>query len=162
MSATWGEVEAQAPDLAAAVRDRFETHRHHLLATLRADGSPRLSGTEVEFLDDEVRVGMMPGSRKLDDVRRDNRVEIHSAPLDVEMTAPDVKLHGVLVELGPIDPEDMDPSAADASSPPPSDDPAGWRFAVRLSSVSTVAVQGEELVISVWRPGAGVAVTRRH
>jgi hypothetical protein len=40
------------------------------LATLRRDGSPRISGTEVEFTDGQVWLGMMPGSLKALDLRR--------------------------------------------------------------------------------------------
>jgi hypothetical protein len=39
--ATWKQFAAEAPDLAYAVRARFEAAKHHVLATLRADGSPR-------------------------------------------------------------------------------------------------------------------------
>jgi hypothetical protein len=44
---TWTEFEAQAPELAARVRARFEAHNHLLIATLRRDGAPRLSGIEA-------------------------------------------------------------------------------------------------------------------
>jgi hypothetical protein len=37
--ASWAEVERAAPGLAAAVRARFEAHRHHVLAT--CDGTDR-------------------------------------------------------------------------------------------------------------------------
>ncbi len=74
---SWADIATADPDLAARVRHRFESNLHHVLGTVRPDGSPRLSGSEVSF-DDDVRIGMMPGSRKLADVLRDPRVEIHS------------------------------------------------------------------------------------
>jgi ferric iron reductase protein FhuF len=52
--ASWPEVEAAAPELAAAVRAAFEPHKHKVLATLRADGSPRVSGNEMTFKDGEI------------------------------------------------------------------------------------------------------------
>ncbi|MBI4944497.1 MAG: pyridoxamine 5'-phosphate oxidase family protein, partial [Actinobacteria bacterium] len=56
---TWGQLLAEAPDVAAGVRARFEAHRHKTMATLRADGSPRISGTEVEVREDGVYLAGM-------------------------------------------------------------------------------------------------------
>src|SRR5262249_33284616 len=42
--ATWMTFRTEAPDLAAVIQGRFTSHLHHILATLRADGSPRVSG----------------------------------------------------------------------------------------------------------------------
>src|SRR5262245_20572123 len=80
--ASWSEVEAAAPELAARARTAFDAHRHKVLATLRRDGSPRLSGIEAGFVDGELLLGMMPGSRKALDLRRDPRLALHSASVD--------------------------------------------------------------------------------
>ncbi|MBW3601382.1 MAG: pyridoxamine 5-phosphate oxidase, partial [Actinobacteria bacterium] len=61
---TWGEVTAAVPAFAEAVRARFDAHRHKVLATLRRDGAPRISGVEAAFADDDLWMGMMHGSRK--------------------------------------------------------------------------------------------------
>ena len=50
---SWKEIEAEAPELAGRVRAAFVAHRHKLLATLRQDGSPRISGFEATFADGE-------------------------------------------------------------------------------------------------------------
>ena len=55
--ATWKDVENAAPEFAARVREIFEAHKHKTIATLRADGSPRISGIEAEFVDGELRFG---------------------------------------------------------------------------------------------------------
>jgi hypothetical protein len=47
----WAQVEAGAPTLAASVRGCFDVRKHGTMATLRADGSPRISGTEVQWDD---------------------------------------------------------------------------------------------------------------
>ena len=81
--ASWGEVAAWVPGLAARVRSAFAAGRHATLATLRADGAPRISGIEVEFGDDgELRLGSMPGARKLADLQRDPRFALHSPTAD--------------------------------------------------------------------------------
>ena len=80
--ARWADIEAAEPDFATRVRTLFDAHRHKTLATLRRDGSPRISGIEVEFADGEAVLGMMPGSVKADDLRRDPRLGLHSASED--------------------------------------------------------------------------------
>ena len=52
--ASWTEFSAAAPELAERVKKRFDAHKHKTMATLRKDGSPRISGTEVEFRDGEL------------------------------------------------------------------------------------------------------------
>lgn len=76
------ELEADDPDLAAAVRSAFSRGKHCTIATLRADGAPRISGTEVEFSEDAVFVGSPTDARKAVDMRRDPRVAIHSPTVD--------------------------------------------------------------------------------
>src|SRR6202035_3275838 len=80
--ASWARFAAEAPALAARVHERFGTRKHKTLATLRKDGSPRISGIEVEFADGEIFLGMMPGSRKLHDLERDPRLALHSPTED--------------------------------------------------------------------------------
>lgn len=74
----WEAVSDAAPDLALAIREHFEGRRHKVLATLRRDGSPRLTGIETTFSDGEVWLGFMPGSRKGTDLRRDPRCSLLS------------------------------------------------------------------------------------
>src|SRR5204862_1423546 len=78
----WRDVEASAPELAERVRGLFDTHRHKTLATLRADGSPRISGIETAFEDGELVFGSMANARKGADLRRDPRFALHSATVD--------------------------------------------------------------------------------
>ena len=77
---SWQRLQREAPDFAQRVRDRFDAGTNKTLATLRADGSPRISGTELSFADGRITLGMMPHSRKLADVLRDPRVAIHCPP----------------------------------------------------------------------------------
>jgi hypothetical protein len=80
---SWGDIEKDAPDFALRVRKRFEAGTNKTPASLRRDGAPRISASEMEFgTDGEVTVGMMPGSMKLLDARRDPRVALHSPALE--------------------------------------------------------------------------------
>ena len=141
----WAAFEADAPDLAERVRARFAANLHHIIGTIRSDGSPRLSGTEIRIEDGDVTVGMMPRSRKLADVQRDPRVEIHSAPLEEDLAGGDAKLAGALVEL-----------------PAPEGGVPGSYFRLDLVLVSLVRVDGDELVFATWQPERGVRTTRRR
>jgi Pyridoxamine 5'-phosphate oxidase len=110
----WGAVERAEPELAQRVRALFDAHRHKTLATLRADGSPRISGIEAVFEDGELTFGSMAGSRKGADLRRDPRFAMHSATVDPVAGAPqqwpgEAKIAGlaVLVERAVDDGADL-------------------------------------------------------
>jgi hypothetical protein len=79
---TWRDFENAEPEFAQRVRALFDAHRHKTIATLRADGSPRISGIEASFDDGELVFGSMAGSRKGADLLRDPRFALHSATVD--------------------------------------------------------------------------------
>jgi hypothetical protein len=79
---TWHDVEQAVPEFAQRVRAVFDAHRHKTIATLRADGSPRISGIEAAFEDGELVFGSMSNARKGADLRRDPRFALHSATVD--------------------------------------------------------------------------------
>ena len=78
----WRDVEHAEPEFAERVRRLFDEHRHKTIATLRADGSPRISGIELTFEDGELVFASMPNARKGADVARDPRLALHSATID--------------------------------------------------------------------------------
>jgi hypothetical protein len=80
--ASWRDVEQAAPEFARLVLALFDAHRHKTIATLRTDGSPRISGIEAAFEDGELVFGSMPNARKGADLRRDPRFALHSATID--------------------------------------------------------------------------------
>ena len=143
--ASWSEFEAEAPELARRVRERLDAHRHKTIATLRRDGSPRISGTETEFSDGELWIGSMKDALKARDLQRDPRFALHSASEDPDVWTGDAKLAGVAEEV----------SAPDATS---------HRFRLDLHEVSTVGLDDarKHLVIEVWKPGEGVRTMKRE
>jgi hypothetical protein len=77
--ATWAELEAQSPEIAAAGR-RLLFHPGFgfgYLATVRADGGPRVHPVNPVIAAGRLWVFVVP-SRKLDDLRRDGRYALHS------------------------------------------------------------------------------------
>src|SRR4051812_30228864 len=80
--ASWSDVERAEPTFAARVRGLFDARKHKTLATVRADGSPRISGIEVQFADGELTFGSMPDARKGADLLRDPRFALHGPSVD--------------------------------------------------------------------------------
>jgi Pyridoxamine 5'-phosphate oxidase len=80
--ASWAEFEAAEPEFASRVRTLLTARKHLTMATLRRDGSPRISGTEIEIADGLLRIGSMPRAVKALDLRRDPRIAIHGPTTD--------------------------------------------------------------------------------
>jgi hypothetical protein len=146
----WSEVAAAEPDLADHVRRCFGVRKHATLATLRRDGSPRISGTEVEFSDDgAIYLGAMPGSVKALDLRRDPRLALHSPTVDPPEADPsswlgDAKIAGRAEEVS-------DPQAT--STP--------HRFRIDVEEIVVITVAGNQLEIRSWHPDRGLERRRR-
>src|SRR3954470_7749675 len=94
--ASWAEFEAEAPELAARARELLDAHTHKTIATLRKDGSPRISGTECEIVDGELQFGSMWQSMKALDLLPDPRFGPHSAPEDPPEWPGDAKVAGTV------------------------------------------------------------------
>src|SRR5262245_5127273 len=82
--ATWREIEEAEPEFAGRVREMFDRGRHKTMATLRGDGSPRISGIECEFVDGNLQFGSMIPARKAADLQRDPRFAIHGPTIGPE------------------------------------------------------------------------------
>lgn len=146
--ASWEDFGRQAPDLAAAVRARLTATLHTILGTVRADGAPRLTGLEVHFGEGQLWLAMMPDSRKADDLRRDPRFSIHSAP-DVSMVDGDAKVSGLARVVD--DRATIDRFAATLGQDLPSSGMALFR--TDLTDASLARVEGDFMVIDIWRDG---------
>ncbi|MER6989359.1 pyridoxamine 5'-phosphate oxidase family protein [Saccharopolyspora hirsuta] len=155
---TWQEFAEQAPEMAARVRARLEASQHHVLATLRRDGSPRVSGTEVGWRGPDLTVGSMPGSRKAVDLQRDARFALHANPgAPEDMTnGVDVKLAGRAVEVT----GDEQRAWVEEVEPP---SPDSHLFRLELTEVTTTGVSEDQthLVITHWTPTDGVRTFKR-
>ncbi|GAA2806455.1 pyridoxamine 5'-phosphate oxidase family protein [Streptomyces showdoensis] len=153
--ASWAAFEAAEPAFAATVRERFGRYTHHALATLRKDGSPRLSGIEAEFRGGELWLGMMPHSRKARDVLRDPRFSLLANPGEgTGMGGGDVRVSGRAV--GITDPRTLEWYAGEIGQPLPF-----HLFRVELTEVVRTAVEGEDLVLRTWTPGRPPRTIRR-
>ncbi|RDI26894.1 pyridoxamine 5'-phosphate oxidase [Rhodococcus sp. AG1013] len=152
---TWQEFSEQAPALAEAVRARLTAHKHHVIATLRADGSPRVSGTEVEIFRGLLVLGSMPGARKVRDLQRDPRYSLHSNPGHHSMEGGDAKISGRARELTGTEKQ----AILDSYPENPGDD--AQIFELSVDEVVLTTVSEDRLHVDLWRPGADVTRTSR-
>ena len=147
-----------APDLAAAVRQRFDVHKHKALATLRRDGAPRISGTEVSFRAGELWLGMMEQSLKALDLQRDPRLALHSPMLDEEMTGGDAKIAGRAIEV-----TDETAKRAHLTGEEPTE--PFHLFRVDITEVVWITLGGDppdHLVVESWHEGTGLKRVQRR
>ena len=162
--ATWDQVTAAAPELAGKVRALFDAHRHKTMATLRRDGSPRISGTEASFADGDLWLGGMDRSMKALDLRRDPRLALHSATVDPpdDPTAweGDAKIAGRAEEI--TDPERKAAVAGASGGGEPSGPYHLFRVDVTEVVVTRVGDPPDHLVIQSWREGEGLRSVQRR
>lgn len=153
--ARWSAVEAAVPDFAGLVRERFGAFKHHVLATLRKDGAPRLSGLEADFRHGELWLGMMTGSRKALDLRRDPRFGLYANPgPGTDMAGGDVRVSGLAVEV--TDLEVIARYVADVKPPEPF-----HLFRAVLTEVVRTSIEAPYIVLESWRPGGPLRTVRR-
>ena len=160
--ASWQEIEEAAPELAARARGYLDAHVHKTLATIRRDGAPRISGTEVFFAEGDVWLGSMPAALKAHDLRRDPRFALHSGSKDPTAGWDgDAKFAGVVEEITDRDRKahlfgrrvpssDAEPEAPDFS------DSHLFRADIRELSVVGLNPERTGIVIDVWTPERGV------
>ena len=154
---SWSEVETEAPELAALARSYFDAFTHKTLATLRRDGSPRISGTEVEFADGELWLGSMWQSVKARDLQRDPRFALHSGSADPADWTGDAKLAGRVEEI-------TDPAVIEAINGPkaPAEPSHLFRADVGELVVVRLGEPADHLVIESWHAGRGVERLERR
>jgi hypothetical protein len=149
---TWAAFEAAEPAFAARVRALLDAGRHKTIATLRADGSPRISGIECEIADGQLTFGSMGSARKLADLQRDPRFALHGPtfhPVEGKEGAwpGEAKVAGIAVASGAPD--------ADAD---------GGAFTADLREVAITGLNPEatRLVVEWWTPDQGLRRIERE
>lgn len=154
--ATWEDVEQAEPEFAARVRQLFDGGKHKTIATLRADGSPRISGIECEFTGGALTFGSMPGARKGADLKRDPRFALHG-PVVHPVEGEEAKWPGEAKIAGRavLAPADEDPSG---------DEPPADSFAADISEIVITRLNPEAtmLVVESWTPQRGLRLVERQ
>jgi Pyridoxamine 5'-phosphate oxidase len=155
--ATWGDFERAEPAFAERVRGLFDAGRHKTIATIRADGSPRISGIECVFVDGNLQFGTMTSARKLADLLRDPRFALHGPtfhpePGKEQEWSGEAKVAGRAVHTGPI------PTHEEASESTGEPQPSGELFVADIAEVVITGLnaQADKLVIEYWTPLNGL------
>ncbi len=157
----WRDVEEAEPEFAARIRRLFDAGRHKTIATLRADGSPRISGIECEFTDDgDLRFGSMTAARKGVDLQRDPRFALHGPTFNPEEGEEarwpgEAKVSGRAILAGPIVGED-EIDQQDAQS-------HGYWFIADIDRVVATGLNDDAtmLVVEWWTPEGGLQRVER-
>jgi hypothetical protein len=143
----WHEFAASAPEFAARIEAALRRQKHMTMATLRRDGAPRISGTEVDLSDGELFLGMGPESRKARDLLRDPRIAIHGPtadpPEDPGGWVGEAKVSGRAVEA-------------------PAEGYLRFRIELEEAVFTHLNEAGDRLMVEAWHPGRGVEVWERE
>ena len=153
---SWQAIEQAEPAFAERVRRLFDAGRHKTIATLRADGSPRISGIECEFSDGELRFGSMTGARKGEDLERDPRFALHGPAFHPEEGNEknwpgEAKIAGRATPAGRV------------TTGEGSEQPDGEMFVADMTEVVITALNADatRLVIESWTPERGLRRVER-
>ncbi len=154
----WRELEIAAPEIARVGEERLDRARVGLLATLREDGSPRISPVEPYLSQGELLFGSLVWSLKTRDLRRDSRCALHSAITGPDNGEPELKLQGRALEAEGQIRDACQEGWWQAQSPE-----AAIVFALRIERASLVKwdiAQGQMVVVR-WSPDHGLTESRR-
>lgn len=151
----WDDVLREAPELGGLVQERFEATGLAILATLRRDGSPRVSGIEPSFWGGSLWIGSMWEARKAKDLQRDPRLALHSATVDKEVKEGDARITGRAVEVTDVERKAAFGRAfAEQTGFDPEANGPWHLFGVDVDELSLIRPGGDGLVVDVWHPGA--------
>jgi hypothetical protein len=153
--ASWRDFEREASDLAKDIQRRFDSSGLGLLATLRRDGSPRITAIETFFGAGELWLGMMGGSLKARDLQHDPRCALHAATIDKDVKDGDAKVAGVAVEV--TDEAGIRAFVEATREAIGMDPPEPFHaFTLDVREASTMRPAGDHLELEIWREGRGV------
>lgn len=159
---------ADEPDLTERAVAILTSTTNAVLATLRADGSPRVSGIDPFVAVGHLWIGSMDDSRKGDDLARDPRMALHGIPWEsrrikegaTDAGDADVKLTGRAVPL--TDPALRSRVATWFQEERGYDAPEdGGLYSIDIDTLVVIYVEDDELVIDRWTAADGRRTIRR-
>lgn len=161
---SWSELTAAAPTIAEVfLRRHAAAGNLCMLATLRADGSPRISPLEPRIFEDRLWIVGMPQTTKFADLARDPRFCLHTATVDTHPVDGDAKLTGYVRHVPDREQQERFAQHLFEQSGP---DVRGQAFetfyAADLTGASTVTLDNGHLDITIWTPGSAERVVRKH
>jgi hypothetical protein len=145
---TWAEFSGAAPELAAFGEGRFREAEVAYVATVRADGSPRVHPVTPVLCDGRLYLFMEPTSPKGHDLRRQPRYAMHSLVLDQNGNPGEFWIRGRGL---PVNDPAIRARVVEAAHYEPAERYVLFEFSVE-EAASTV-YEGKEPVRHRWRAG---------
>ncbi|WP_421120368.1 pyridoxamine 5'-phosphate oxidase family protein [Aquihabitans daechungensis] len=166
---SWTDFEQAEPELARRARGIISATTNCVLATIRADGSPRASGIDPFFRDGDLWIGSMPDSRKGADLARDPRIALHGIPWESRKVKDgaedpgdgDVKITGRAVKLGDSEASARILSEYFAEIGVDEPEEGGDLYTIDLATVVVISVADDQLVVDRWSAVDGRKVVKR-
>lgn len=157
--ASWSEVEREAPELTARALEFLQAGKHKTIATLRKDGSPRISGSEADVVNGELWFGSMLNALKAKDLLRDGRFALHSASPSPPAWKGDAKVAGLALEV-------HDDAAKRALLAAGGNEELSGSFHLFRADIQELVVvaldpEGKKMTIESWHEGRGVTRLER-
>jgi hypothetical protein len=159
----WQDFATEAPKIADIfLRRHSATGNLCLLATLRADGYPRISPLEPRIFEGELVLVGMPGTLKFADLARDRRFALHTATVDPYVGDGDAKLWG---DARDVRDADLHRRFAEDLFVQTGMDLRGQAFdqfyVADIAGASSLELVDNQLEITIWKPGEAERVVRR-
>ncbi len=148
--ASWAEVAREVPELASDALASLDLGNHKMVATIRPDGSPRVSATEARVVDGTLWMAFMWMTPKARDLRRDPRYALHSWSAEPEVWMGDAKVAGRAVE---VDDEAARTRLVEAAGTAPPGRFHLFRCDVDEVVVLRLAETLDHIVVRTWTPG---------
>lgn len=142
---SWRDLEAAGPEIARLGKERLDQARVAMLATLRKDGSPRISPVEPYLSQGHLLFGAMSWSLKTHDLVRDPRCVLHSAVTGPDNGEGELKLYGRAVEV-----DDQVRNSCE-----------GWWLERPCGAATVFALNFEQAVFISWNTERGQMIVRR-
>ncbi|HEX2041011.1 MAG TPA: pyridoxamine 5'-phosphate oxidase family protein [Acidimicrobiales bacterium] len=154
---SWQEFSEQSPRVAEVfVRRYTATGNLCLLATLRSDGYPRISPMEPRIVDGELVLVGMPNTTKFRDLRRDQRLCLHTATVDPYVSDGDAKLWGNARNLQDKGlHERFVAKLVEEGGPDLRGQKIDPFYVADITGASCLEVVDGQLNITIWKPGEG-------
>ena len=158
--ARWADLEAAAPALARSGRELIDRFRFVYIATLRRDGTSRISVVEARIAGGELAMSMIPGTWKARDLLRDPRVAVNAPLQHPDDPNEELKLHGRAMEVHDGRLKEAVAAAIEGTS--------GWRppvdwcfFSVDIADAAFITWNAGVMRMSRWSPDDGVREIER-
>jgi Pyridoxamine 5'-phosphate oxidase len=148
---SWGELQ---PAIAGPGRDLLERRGLAVLATLRADGRPRLGPVEAHVAGGRLLVGVMPRSLKARDLERDPRCTLQTVVADPDSGEPELKLYCRAVSAA------GEPPGAWWTGRPPAEVRV-YELQVDEAALVEWNLADAEMTVTSWSPSRGLRTTTR-